>query len=321
MRIVFMGSPRFAAVILEELSNSYDVVGVYTQPDRVRKRGKELIPTPVKELALKLSIPVFEPRTLRDSDVVEQIRSLDPDIICVAAYGAILPKDVLDIPRYGCINVHASLLPRWRGAAPIERAILAGDENAGVCIMQMEEGLDTGDFCISRSIPIGELNSEGLTEELSHLGAAAAVSAISMIEAGGVKWTAQPEEGVTYADKIAKGELDLQPSLSVQDNLRRVRASSTSHPCRASIEGKDVTIIEAKDLGASDKAEGQGADQLLKSVAEGMISTQGKRLLLGCKDGVLEVSRLKPAGKNEMDARSFLAGAKLPDDAKWCEIG
>ena len=146
MRVVFMGTPDFAASILIELKEQHDVVAVYTRADAVRGRGKKLVPSPVKEVALGANIPVFEPRTLRDEAEVERLRALDPDVICVAAYGMILPQAVLDIPKHGCLNVHASLLPKYRGAAPIERAILNGDDEAGVCIMRMEAGLDTGDY-------------------------------------------------------------------------------------------------------------------------------------------------------------------------------
>ena len=144
MRVVFMGTPAFAATILDDLAEQHDVAAVYTRPDAVRGRGKRLEPSPVKAAAERRGLRVLTPRTLRDEAAQRELASFAPDVICVAAYGAILPKEVLDIPRFGCLNVHASLLPRWRGAAPIERAILAGDEEAGVCIMRMEVGLDTG---------------------------------------------------------------------------------------------------------------------------------------------------------------------------------
>ena len=155
MRVVFMGTPRFAAEILDELAEFHEIAAVYTRPDAVRGRGKALAPSPVKEVAERRGFPVRTPRTLRDAEVLSELAAFAPDVICVAAYGAILPKDVLDLPPFGCLNVHGSLLPRWRGAAPIERAILAGDEEIGVCIMAMEEGLDTGDYCVCRSLPAG----------------------------------------------------------------------------------------------------------------------------------------------------------------------
>ncbi len=316
MRVVFMGSPDFAAAILEELAHSFEVIGVYTQPDRVRSRGNKLISTPVASLARDLGIAVYTPKTLRDPEVIEELRALTPDVICVAAYGAILPKEVLEIPPYGCINVHASLLPRWRGAAPIERAILAGDEYVGVCIMRMEEGLDTGDYCIVRSIPVADLTASELTEELAHKGAAAAVSALAMLEQDKIKWISQTEDGVTYADKLAKGELDLSPAYSAEDNLRHVRASSTAHPARTTIAGKDVIITAARYAALSDEgSELSDTHGALPSC--GFACGAKKKLLLGCEDGTLEILRLKPAGKKEMDAQSFLAGTPLPHEVAW----
>ena len=213
MRVVFMGTPDFAASILIELKEQHDVVAVYTRADAVRGRGKKLVPSPVKEVALGANIPVFEPRTLRDEVEVERLRALDPDVICVAAYGMILPQAVLDIPKHGCLNVHASLLPKYRGAAPIERAILNGDDEAGVCIMRMEAGLDTGDYCICRSCQIAGMNAERLTGELADKGAYALLSALYDVEHGVQRWVKQAEEDATWAPKIEKGELNLNPAI------------------------------------------------------------------------------------------------------------
>ena len=173
-----MGTRRFAAEILDELADFHEIAAVYTRPDAVRGRGKALVPSPVKEVAERRGFPVRTPRTLRDAAVLSELAAFAPDVICVAAYGAILPKEVLDLPPFGCLNVHGSLLPRWRGAAPIERAILAGDEEIGVCIMAMEEGLDTGDYCVCRSLPAGSRTAAELTEELAALGASALLTAI-----------------------------------------------------------------------------------------------------------------------------------------------
>ena len=233
MRVVFMGTPDFAASILIELKEQHDVVAVYTRADAVRGRGKKLVPSPVKEVALGANIPVFEPRTLRDEAEVERLRALDPDVICVAAYGMILPQAVLDIPKHGCLNVHASLLPKYRGAAPIERAILNGDDEAGVCIMRMEAGLDTGDYCICRSCQIAGMNAERLTGELADKGAYALLSALYDVEHGVQRWVKQAEEDATWAPKIEKGELNLNPAITFA--MCRLRACSTlrSAPSRA----------------------------------------------------------------------------------------
>ena len=190
MRVVFMGTPRFAAEILDELAEFHEIAAVYTRPDAVRGRGKALVPSPVKEVAERRGLPVRTPRTLRDAAVLSELAAFAPDVICVAAYGAILPKEVLDLPPFGCLNVHGSLLPRWRGAAPIERAILAGDEEIGVCIMAMEEGLDTGDYCVCRSLPAGSRTAAELTEELAALGASALLTALAQAEGGNLRWAA-----------------------------------------------------------------------------------------------------------------------------------
>ena len=230
LRVVFMGTPPLAATVLEALAQHFNVVAAYTRPDAVRGRGNKLVPSAVKETATRLGIPVLTPKTLRTQEAVDQLRALEPDVVCVAAYGAILPKEILDIPEYGCLNVHASLLPRWRGAAPIERAILAGDERAGVCIMRMEEGLDTGDFCAVRSCEIGDMNADQLTARLAELGSEALVDVLEDIQAGRpLTWTAQGE-GESYAKKIDKGELDLSLAEACVTLVRKVRASDEAHP-------------------------------------------------------------------------------------------
>ncbi|MDO4590429.1 MAG: methionyl-tRNA formyltransferase [Slackia sp.] len=303
MRIVFMGTPDFAAQILYELKEQHDVVAVYTRPDAVRGRGKTLEASPVKKTALAAGIPVFEPSSLRSDEEVERLRALEPDAVCVAAYGMILPQAVLDIPKHGCLNVHASLLPRYRGAAPIERAILAGEREAGVCIMRMEAGLDTGDYCISRSCEIGDMDCARLTAALADKGALALLSALAEIEQGGPRWTAQDDAAATYADKIAKGELDIDPGEACAVNERRVRASSAAHPSRCIVAGKRVTVLAARLV---DDAASVGVDD----AAPGSVRFVAKRLFLGCADGVLEITSVKPDGKKEMTAAAFASGVQ-----------
>ena len=293
-----MGTPRFAAEILDELAEFHEIAAVYTRPDAVRGRGKALVPSPVKEVAERRGFPVRTPRTLRDAAVLSELAAFAPDVICVAAYGAILPKEVLDLPPFGCLNVHGSLLPRWRGAAPIERAILAGDEEIGVCIMAMEEGLDTGDYCVCRSLPAGSRTAAELTEELAALGASSLLTAL-----------AQAEALVTYAEKIAKGELNLDPAESAVANDRRVRASGAAHPARAVVAGRPLTVLAAR------VADDAPADRL----GSGAAALIANRLLLGCAEGVLEVTEVKPDGKRAMDARSFAAGvpALRGEEGTW----
>ncbi|MDO4842151.1 MAG: methionyl-tRNA formyltransferase, partial [Phoenicibacter congonensis] len=230
MRVLFMGTPNFARIILSKLIESeHDVCAVFTKQDAVSKRGNKLIPSEVKSLCLEAGVDVFTPATLKDEAVQDQIKELNPDVICVAAYGKILPKAVLEAPKFGCINVHASLLPRWRGAAPIERGILAGDESQGVSIMQMEEGLDTGDYCKQVAIDAVGKNAVQLTCELAEAGAAALIDCLNDLEAGKpVDWIQQDESQVTYAEKIDKHELSLNESDSAAENVQRVLASADS---------------------------------------------------------------------------------------------
>lgn len=304
MRVVFMGTPDFAATILEDLAQQHDVVAVYTRPDAVRGRGKRLVPSPVKEVALRLGLPVLTPRTLRDEAVQRELAAFVPDVICVAAYGAILPKSVIDLPRYGCLNVHASLLPRWRGAAPIERAILAGDDETGVCIMRMEEGLDTGAYCVCRTAHVEHKSVTELTDELANLGSHALLTALVRISCGAADWTEQDGERVVYASKIERGELDLRPDDQALSAVRKVRAASPAHPARARIADRSVTVTGARIV------DDASADTLADGIKPGMVRFAGKRLLLGVADGSIEVLSLKPDGKQDMDARAFAAGVR-----------
>ena len=302
MRVVFMGTPGFAATILDNLTEQHDVVAVYTRPDAVRGRGKHLEPSPVKATAERHGIHVLTPRTLRDEDAQRELAAFEPDVVCVAAYGAILPKAVLDIPRFGCLNVHASLLPRWRGAAPIERAILAGDREAGVCVMRMEEGLDTGAYCVCRTASVEHKGAAELTDELAILGSQALLTALVHVERDAVEWVEQDESLVTYASKLEKRELDLSLDDGATAAARKVQASGAAHPSRATVAGRGVTVLEAL---APDDA--PGCD-LAAGISPGEVRFAGKRLFLGVADGALEISELKPDGKQAMDARSFAAG-------------
>ena len=308
MRVVFMGTPQFSAEVLTQLlASDHDVVAVYTQPDTIRGRGKKLTASPVKQLAQLHEIPVFEPKSLRDEGVQKELTALQSDVIAVAAYGKILPRAVLDIPIHGCLNVHGSLLPRWRGAAPVERALLAGDEVLGVCIMQMEEGLDTGDWCLAQTLDPGERNSEELMNALAELGGAALVRALDELEQGSLEWHSQDDALATYADKIEKGELDLNSALSATMNLRRLRASSSAHPCRAILGDRPCTLLKAAAF---------DGDEIVEA---GDIRIIRKELVLGCAEGALAITELKPEGKKAMAAQAFVAGmpALRTDNVSW----
>ncbi len=308
LRVVFMGTPGFAADILEDLAPQVDVLCVYTQPDRIRGRGNKTVPSPVKVKAQELGLAVRTVSSFKDPTSVEELAALEPDVICVAAFGAILPKAVLDIAPLGCVNVHGSILPRWRGAAPVERAILAGDAEAGVCIMRMEEGLDTGDYCICRKIPIEGRNAEELTRELASLGAGALITALGQLRCGAIRWTTQDESQVTYAQKIAKHELDISPDQDAADAARRVQASSAAHPSKCILGDRTVTVLSARTA----------EPRAVAAPSTGQACFTEGRLLLGCAEGVLEVLSLKPDGKRAMTAQQFAQGMPgLKEGISW----
>jgi len=298
-----MGTPEFAVPSLQALLRVHEVVAVYTRPDAASGRGSALRPTPVKTVAVAADVPVFQPKTLRDPDVIDQVAAHDADVIVVAAYGLILPLGVLVAAPHGAINVHASLLPRWRGAAPIERAILAGDEVTGVSIMRMEEGLDTGPYCVQASTPVAEKTALQLTGELASLGAEALIEALGRIEAGTCEWRQQEEAGVTYAAKLEKPELLLDPVLGVDEALRRVRASSRRAPARAVLAGHEVVVAEAMRAG--------------DGPAQGRIAVDRDGVLLGFTDGALKITTLRPQGRADTEATAWARGARLAPEAMW----
>ena len=304
MRVVFMGTPKLAADILVEIAQQHEVVCVYTRPDAVRGRGAKLEPSPVKAAAERLGIPVRTATSLRDAEEQAHLAELAPDAICVAAYGCILPREVLEIPRYGCLNVHASLLPRWRGAAPIERAILAGDEQTGVCIMRMEEGLDTGPYCVRRATEVEGKSAAELTDELANLGARALLTGLSVVEQGGAEWTFQDDAAASYAEKLAKDELYPDPAEPAAAMVRKVLASSEAHPARAVIAGRSATVERVA------LPDDERAAALCDGLEQGAVRFAAKRLFLGTGDGAVEVLSLKPDGKKSMDARAFAAGVQ-----------
>ncbi len=305
MNIVFMGSPTFALPALDALAASPDHVisAVYTRPDALAGRGNRMQPTRVKMRAEELGLPVFTPYSLREAGVVEHLASLAPDVIIVAAFGALLTRDVLDIPRFGCLNIHGSLLPRWRGAAPVQRAILNGDEMAGVCLMQMEEGLDTGDYHTLGAVEIEHKTTEELLHELAEIGAAGLIEALPQIETGTYEWFEQDAELVTYAEKVSKDETLLRPGLTNAEFLRRVQASSHRTPSRCVICGRRVTILRAHP-----------ADIVLK---RGEVVLEKKHIYLGLKGRAVEIDEVKPENKRVMSAQAWIAGLHGSDDLTW----
>lgn len=308
MKILFMGTPDIAANVLSVLADSkHEILGVFTRPDSVSGRGKKLLPSPVKAVALEHGFPVDEFKSFKDGSAFERIKELNPDVICVVAYGALLPEEVLEFPRFGCINVHASLLPRWRGAAPIERCILEGDVETGVSIMQMEAGLDTGPYCVQRVVSIGEKYHVELSRDLAEVGAEALVFALDQIEAGTAKWEVQDDALSNYAAKIGKHELYLDPSNDAETICRKVRASSDAHPSHAVIEGRKVTVLACEAAAVEDT-------QFFERFQPGQAAFRAKKLFLMAGNGAVRVTALKPEGKKEMDALAFCAGIQGAKD-------
>ncbi len=296
MRIVFMGTPAFAVPSLQKLNAEHEVALVLTRPDAVRGRGKTLEPSPVKAAALELGLPVLEAARCTP-EVVEALREANADIYCVAAYGCILPDEVLTVAPYGIVNVHASLLPRWRGAAPIQRSILAGDECTGVSIMRIGHGVDTGAYCAQASTSVAGKTADALTAELAELGAKLLCDMLPSIADGSAVWTEQDETLVTHAEKVSKAEMRLDPAMTAAEALSRVLASSDTAPARCVVAGKPVRIMGA-----------QAAEASSPSLAAGAVSVASKRVYLGCADGAIEVLSVKPDGKRQMDASAWAAG-------------
>lgn len=287
MRIVFAGTPEFAAEHLKALlASSHEIVAVYTQPDRPAGRGQKLMPSPVKQLAVDNAIPVLQPPTLRNPEAQAELAALKPDLMVVVAYGLILPQVVLDIPRLGCINSHASLLPRWRGAAPIQRAVQAGDAKSGVTVMRMEAGLDTGPMLLKVSTPISATDTGGsLHDRLAELGPPAVLEAIAGLDAGTLHGDVQDDTLATYAHKLNKDEARLDWSRPADELERLIRAFNPWPICHSTLGGEALKV-----LGAG-LAEGKGTPgQILSASKDGLI--------VACGEQALCLTRLQlPGGK------------------------
>lgn len=297
MKIVFAGTPEFAVASLRAAARHHEVVAVYTQPDRPAGRGRGLAPSPVKLEAIARGIPVFQPESLKDEAAQQQLRDLQPDLMVVVAYGLILPKAVLAIPTHGCWNVHASLLPRWRGAAPIQRAIQAGDAETGVCLMQMEAGLDTGPVLLRQHTPIqpAELGGQ-LHDRLAELGAQVLADGLGLLRAG-LKPVAQPQpaEGVTYAHKLDKAEARLDWSADAVSLERTVRAFNPWPIAEAQLAGERVRIHGAVALPDN---QGQAPGTPLAASRDGID--------IACGQGALRLRVLQREGGKAITAADYL---------------
>ena len=297
MRIVFAGTPEFAVPSLRAACGKAEVVAVYTQPDRPAGRGRGLQASPVKREALGRGIPVFQPESLRTREAREALRALEPELMVVVAYGLLLPQGILDIPADGCWNVHASLLPRWRGAAPIQRAIEAGDATTGVCLMQMEKGLDTGPVLLAQSLEIGADETGGqLHDRLAGVGAQVLADGLGLLRAG-IRPVPrpQPEEGVTYARKLDKAEAKLDWSQPAEALARKVRAFNPWPVAEATLAGERVRIHGAVAVNASAGA------------APGSIVAAGRDGIdVACGEGALRIRVLQRDGGKAITAADWL---------------
>ena len=307
LRIVFMGTPDFAVPTLTEIvGQGHEIVAIYSQPPRPGGRGMSDRPSPVHEAARRFGVPIIMPKTLKFPKAETLFAAHGADVAVVVAYGLILPKPILDAPRHGCLNLHASLLPRWRGAAPIQRAIMAGDTETGITIMRMAEGLDTGPACLAERIAIGADETAGeLHDRLARLGADLMGRALGALERGSLASAPQPEDGVTYAEKIDKDETRIdwrRPAAELHNHIRGL----SPHPgawCEMPLGGKPERV---KVLRARRSESASGAPGTVLGLAP---------FVVACGEGALEFLALQRAGKTPAAAETFLHGARLSEGA------
>ena len=306
LRLIFMGTPDFAVpTLLELVAHGHEVVAVYTRAPKPAGRGMKLQPTPVEQEARRLNIRVLTPATLRTPEALEEFRAHDADAAVVVAYGMILPQTILDAPKLGCFNLHASLLPRWRGAAPVNRAIMAGDAETGVMVMQMDVGLDTGDVAMAERLTISDsMTSADLHDALAPLGADLMVRATAALERGGLQLTKQSEEGVTYAAKIEKAEAKIDWKRPARDVLRHIHGLSPFPGawCELATDGEPARIkILRCELASGSGAPGDVLDD---------------NLAIACGDRAIRILELQRAGKAPMKSAEFLRGTALKPPAR-----
>ncbi len=328
MRVVFAGTPEFARTALERLVQAgYQVVLVLTQPDRPAGRGMKLQPSPVKQFSLEQGIPVSQPQGLKlegkypqdAADAQEALQAARADVMVVAAYGLILPLWVLQTFRWGCLNIHASLLPRWRGAAPIHRAIEAGDIQTGVTIMQMDAGLDTGDMLLVHTVGVTPQDTTAsLHDRLAHLGADMVVQALELAARSGLKPQAQPQDGITYAHKIEKAEAQLDWNLPAQALDRKIRAFNPFPGAAASFGGEVVKIWGAK-LDAEPN-ESLNTAELNRAEPGTILSSGPEGVCVQCGQGRLWLSELQRAGGKRLAAADFVRGFDLTVGERWAVL-
>lgn len=297
MRIVFMGTPEFAVPCLSALIEKHDVLAVFTQPDKPKGRKQILTPPPVKEEALKHNIPIYQPNTLKDSEAYKILSEMNPDVIIVVAYGKILPKNILELPKYGCINVHASLLPKYRGAAPIQWSIILGEKETGVTTMQMDDGIDTGDMIQSASLSIDENETaDELHDRLSALGAKLIIETLEAVENGTAIRTKQDDSLSNYASMLSKDISPIDFTCVAQAVHNKVRGLNSWPSATAVMDGKRIKIHKTRLVEASGKP--------------GEIISLDP-FTVACGRGAVEILELQPEGKKKMTASDFLRGHKM----------
>jgi methionyl-tRNA formyltransferase len=306
LRLIFMGTPDFAVpTLLELVAHGHEIVAVYTRAAKPAGRGMKLQPTPVEMEATRLGIPVLTPATLKTPEALEEFRAHGADAAVVVAYGMILPQAILDTPKLGCFNLHASLLPRWRGAAPINRAIMAGDIETGVMVMKMDAGLDTGDVAMAERLAISDaMTAADLHDALAPLGGDLMVRAMGALERGRLQLTRQSTDGVTYAAKIEKAEARIDWNKPARDVLRHIHGLSPFPGawCELAIEGEPARVKILR----GEIADGSGAPGDLLD----------DRLKVACQHGALRILELQRAGKQPMKAEDFLRGTPLKPPAR-----
>lgn len=303
MNIIFAGTPEFSVPTLRALIQSeHTVCAVYTQPDRQTGRGRKIQPSPIKQYAMEHNIPVEQPLNFKSPESLETLESYQADLMIVVAYGIILPENVLNTPRLGCINIHASLLPHWRGAAPIQRAILSGDKETGVTLMQMDKGLDTGDMLAKITCPITPYDSSNsLHNSLSTLGADALIELLPLVEKGQTKPIPQPESEVSYAHKLSKQEALIDWSLPAAEVQRAIQGYNPWPVAHTLINEKSLRIWQASITGQP------------ANTPAGQVKTENNVLLVACGDDYLEITELQPINKRRMQASDYLAAHKIND--------
>lgn len=316
MRAVFMGTPKIAAVILKQIIEAkIEVVAVVTQPDKPKGRGGKLAISEVKEVALSYQLPIYQPQKIKEESFLKELKKMQPDIILVAAYGKILPSSILSLPRYGCINVHASLLPKYRGAAPIQWTILHGEKTSGITIMYMDEGLDTGDILLKKEISLDpKETAQSLHDKLANLGGKALLEALTLIKEGKAERIPQPEEGATYVGMIEKsfGQMDFNRSATELERL--VRGLNPWPSAYTKWKGKilkfwDTDAVFSKEM-----------EQTYGNCENGtVVLAEKEHFFIKCKEGFLQINELQPEGKKWMCCSEFLRGYPLEAGIKLGE--